>query len=254
LDSKPTSTVQILLTSTSAQTISTSTIDFTDTNWSTPVTVTVTAVDNAAVDGTHTGTISHVASSTGTGYNAATVISDVTNTVTDNDVAAQTNTGGGGLGAAGGTPLPPLVPVYQVYDPITKTYITLPQPPIELPPEILINPPIVSPPVQPQPPVVPPVPPAKKPYQFKRTMSVGVVGEDVRRLQIILNNAGFTIAKSGPGSKGKETTRFGAATRTALIKFQKAHLKDILGPKAKISQANGVFGSSTMKWVNGGGR
>ncbi|MEI6042571.1 MAG: peptidoglycan-binding domain-containing protein, partial [bacterium] len=45
---------------------------------------------------------------------------------------------------------------------------------------------------------------------------------DVLQLQKFLNNNGFTIAKTGVGSKGKETTYFGPATKAALVRFQKS--------------------------------
>ena len=46
---------------------------------------------------------------------------------------------------------------------------------------------------------------------------------DVLQLQKFLNNNGFAIAKTGVGSKGKETTYFGPATKAALVRFQKAN-------------------------------
>ncbi len=59
---------------------------------------------------------------------------------------------------------------------------------------------------------------------FTRDLQTGAVAEDVRQLQIFLNAQGFALAKAGePGSKGFETTRFGAATRNALKAFQKAN-------------------------------
>jgi N-acetylmuramoyl-L-alanine amidase len=45
----------------------------------------------------------------------------------------------------------------------------------------------------------------------------------VRELQVLLNNNGFTIAKSGSGSPGKETDFFGVMTEKAVINFQKTN-------------------------------
>jgi hypothetical protein len=55
---------------------------------------------------------------------------------------------------------------------------------------------------------------------FTRPLRKGSVGADVRALQKFLNANGFTVAQTGPGSVGNETTLFGAATQTALQKFQ----------------------------------
>lgn len=55
-----------------------------------------------------------------------------------------------------------------------------------------------------------------------RNLQTGSTGEDVRALQKFLNANGYRVSASGAGSPGNETTRFGAATRAALIKLQKA--------------------------------
>ncbi len=75
---------------------------------------------------------------------------------------------------------------------------------------------------------------------FNRDLEVGATGEDVKALQIWLNANGFTVAASGDGSAGKETTRFGNDTKAALIKYQKS-----LG----ISPAAGYFGAKTRAKV-----
>jgi trimeric autotransporter adhesin len=56
-----------------------------------------------------------------------------------------------------------------------------------------------------------------------RDLSVGSTGDDVKALQQFLNASGYTIAQSGVGSSGKETTTFGYATKAALAKFQSAN-------------------------------
>lgn len=78
-------------------------------------------------------------------------------------------------------------------------------------------------------------------YNFTRDLKIGMTGDDVQELQRYLNNNGYLLAKTGPGSAGQETKKFGRATREALVKFQKAN---------KINPAVGYFGSLTRKAVN----
>jgi hypothetical protein len=75
---------------------------------------------------------------------------------------------------------------------------------------------------------------------WKRDLRLGMRGEDVKNLQIILNARGFTVALKGPGSPGNETTYFGPATRRALFNFQEANKI-----KLNISQGTGYFGIRT---------
>jgi hypothetical protein len=58
-------------------------------------------------------------------------------------------------------------------------------------------------------------------------------GPEVKILQEFLNNNGFQVASTGPGSKGKETETFGPATDAAVKRWQKANgLREdgIVGP------------------------
>lgn len=76
---------------------------------------------------------------------------------------------------------------------------------------------------------------------FSRNLTVGSTGSDVKDLQKFLNSKGYTVASSGPGSAGNESSYFGPATRAALAKYQAAQ---------GISPAVGYFGPITMKSVN----
>jgi hypothetical protein len=73
---------------------------------------------------------------------------------------------------------------------------------------------------------------AQKP--LVRTLRLGMSGDDVKELQKLLNQKGFAVAASGPGSQGQETKLFGLRTYRAVVAFQKAHnLKPdgVVGPK-----------------------
>lgn len=82
-------------------------------------------------------------------------------------------------------------------------------------------------------PVATPTPKATVPT---KNLEMGSTGEDVRLLQKYLNANGYAVAKTGPGSPGNETAKFGAATKAALIKYQAAN---------KIAPAKGYFGPTT---------
>lgn len=56
-----------------------------------------------------------------------------------------------------------------------------------------------------------------------RDLYQSISGEDVRTLQQLLNDNGYTVASTGSGSPENETTYFGPATESAVIKFQIAH-------------------------------
>ncbi|MBP9851492.1 MAG: peptidoglycan-binding protein, partial [Candidatus Pacebacteria bacterium] len=70
-------------------------------------------------------------------------------------------------------------------------------------------------------------------FTFTKDLKLGMKDKEVKMLQQYLNQKGFTVSLSGPGSFGNETEVFGKATRAALIKFQKAN---------KITPAAGYFG------------
>lgn len=86
-----------------------------------------------------------------------------------------------------------------------------------------------------------PVPSSSGKYIFTKTLSLGSNNEEVRQLQIFLNNKGYTVTSSGPGSKGNETIYFGNATKKALIKYQTDN---------KIYPSSGLFGPITRGFVN----
>jgi len=76
---------------------------------------------------------------------------------------------------------------------------------------------------------------------FKANLTTGSLGSEVKELQMFLNSHGYTVSSSGAGSPGNETETFGAATRAALIKYQKAK---------GITPAVGYFGEKTRASIN----
>ncbi len=86
-------------------------------------------------------------------------------------------------------------------------------------------------------------------FAFTVDLKLDMVHPQVKELQKFLNNNGFVIASTGPGSPGNETTIFGDLTEIALKKFQEAHRAEILTPLG-LTEATGYFGSATRKIVN----
>lgn len=84
LNSQPTANVTITLNSGTQTNTNPTSLTFTSANWNVAQTVTVTAIDDLLSEGTHTGTISHTASSSDANYNGI-AIAAVTATITDND-------------------------------------------------------------------------------------------------------------------------------------------------------------------------
>ena len=93
LDAEPSGTVTITLTPDADVSVGSPTLTFTTSDWSTPQTVTVTAVNDAPVEGSHSGTVTHSAS--GGSYDGVSISSVVAN-ITDNDTASVTVTETGG--------------------------------------------------------------------------------------------------------------------------------------------------------------
>ena len=75
-------------------------------------------------------------------------------------------------------------------------------------------------------------------FHFANNMGIGTVSSDVSVLQRVLNALGFTVAASGAGSPGNETTYFGVATKNALKRYQQAvtiSATGYLGPLTRAS-------------------
>ena len=77
--------------------------------------------------------------------------------------------------------------------------------------------------------------------RLTKVLSPRVNDTEVRTLQRFLNSNGYIIARSGPGSKGKESIYMGQSTVNALKKFQRDN---------KISPATGYTGVATRNKIN----
>jgi Domain of unknown function (DUF4347)/FG-GAP-like repeat len=98
LNSKPTSDVTITLNNGAQTSTSPTTLTFTAANWNVAQTVTVTALNDSIVEGSHSGSITHTATSSDANYNGITIAS-VSAAITDNDTAGVTITQSGGTTA-----------------------------------------------------------------------------------------------------------------------------------------------------------
>ncbi len=84
---------------------------------------------------------------------------------------------------------------------------------------------------------------------FAQTLRPGDQDEEVLNVQRFLNQHGFVLAMTGPGSPGNETTYFGPLTRAALIRYQEAYGAYILAP-AGAEKGTGIFGPLSMAHAN----
>ncbi len=104
LRAPPGSNVTVNLTADSQVTTSPSSLTFTPSNWNVAQTVTVAAVDDSAVEGAHSGRITHSSSSSDSNYQGLTIDS-VTVSLSDNDTEAasggRSTDGGSGSGSSG---------------------------------------------------------------------------------------------------------------------------------------------------------
>ncbi len=77
-------------------------------------------------------------------------------------------------------------------------------------------------------------------YNFNKLLKYGITDEEVRQLQIYLNNHGYPISIGGAGSLGNETTYFGSLTKQAVMKFQESN---------KL-MSDGIVGQNTRSILN----
>jgi hypothetical protein len=84
-------------------------------------------------------------------------------------------------------------------------------------------------------------------FTFTANYKMGQSGSEVMQIQKFLNANGFTVATSGAGSAGNETSYFGAATKAAVIKFQNANAASILTPVGLTTGTGNWYASTRAK-------
>jgi len=99
LNSTPAANVTITFT-TGSQIAAIGAVTFMPADALTPQTITVSAVDDGLVEGAHTGTITHAATSSDGNYSGIS-IANVTANITDNDIAVTANAGNDASGCSG---------------------------------------------------------------------------------------------------------------------------------------------------------
>lgn len=89
-----------------------------------------------------------------------------------------------------------------------------------------------------------------KAVSFPKNLGYGFKHPDVKRLQQFLNLVGFIVSQRGFGSPGHETDEFGWKTYQALVRFQKANVKQIFTSRPAVKNDFGRFGPLTRQYVN----
>lgn len=86
-------------------------------------------------------------------------------------------------------------------------------------------------------------------FHFTRYLWLGMSGDDVKELQIFLNDHGYTVATTGAGSAGHETDFYGPETAAAVTKMQDANPVAILQPWG-ITEGTGIFQKYSLLFAN----
>ncbi|MEK7538700.1 MAG: peptidoglycan-binding domain-containing protein [Patescibacteria group bacterium] len=85
---------------------------------------------------------------------------------------------------------------------------------------------------------------------FSRNLREGMLGDDVREIQKILNRDAQTrLAEAGYGSLGNETDYFGPLMKAAIVRFQMKYANEVLAPVG-MTQGSGYVGFYTRSKLN----
>lgn len=86
-------------------------------------------------------------------------------------------------------------------------------------------------------------------FTFTQNLKQGQSGAEAMQVQKFLNSKGFTVAATGAGSPGNETSYFGPATKAAVIAWQNANAATVLTPVG-LTAGTGYWGPSSRAAAN----
>lgn len=173
-------------------------------------------------DGTYT--LNAVARDVIGNYSTSTISITITNTVA---TSSTTTTSSGGSTQSSGPTAYSSVPtsaIPGIYNPVVNNGVVNASGDVISPTKVIASTIIQSAGINPN-------------FNFTRNATIRTINSEVINIQRLLNTMGYTVATTGAGSKGNESSFFGPKTRLALIRFQRAFAIPATGFFGPLSRA-----------------